>query len=115
PLSGVHVTTPCSQCHINGNYNLTDTTCVSCHLKNYQATTNPNHVQAGLPQTCQNCHDTSSWTNATFDHSKTGFPLTGAHVTTPCSQCHINGNYNLTDATCVSCHLQNYQATTNPN
>ena len=115
PLTGAHVTTQCSQCHVNGNYNLTDTTCVSCHLTNYQSTTNPNHVQAGFPQTCENCHNTASWTTATFDHSKTGFPLTGAHVPLQCSQCHINGNYNLTNTTCVSCHLKDYQGTTDPN
>ncbi len=115
PLTGTHVTTPCSQCHVNGNYNLTNTTCVSCHLTNYQATTNPNHVQAGFPQTCENCHNTASWTNATFDHNKTGFPLNGAHVPLQCSQCHINGNYNLTDTACVSCHLKDYQGTTDPN
>jgi hypothetical protein len=115
PLTGVHVTTPCTQCHVNGNFNLTVTTCVSCHLKDYQGTTNPNHVQAGLPQTCESCHTTASWTNATFDHAKTGFPLTGAHVPLQCSQCHINGNYNLTNTTCVSCHLKDYQGTTDPN
>ena len=37
----------CAQCHVNGNYNLTsaNTACVSCHLKDFQGTTNPN---AGL-------------------------------------------------------------------
>ena len=115
PLTGSHVTTPCSQCHVNGNYNLTNTTCVSCHLTNYQSATNPNHVQAGFPQTCESCHTTASWTAATFDHTKTGFPLSGAHVPLQCSQCHINGNYNLTDTACVSCHLKDYQGTTDPN
>jgi hypothetical protein len=117
PLTGAHVTTPCSQCHVNGNYNLTVTTCVSCHLKNFQGTTNPNHVQSGFPQTCENCHSTVSWSNATFNHNNTGFPLTGFHTSVPCAQCHVNNNYNLTsaDAACVACHLKNFQGTTNPN
>ncbi|MGZ4731459.1 MAG: hypothetical protein ACXVZH_04890, partial [Terriglobales bacterium] len=59
----------CSQCHTNGNYSLTNTTCVSCHLKDYQGTTDPNHVQAGMPQTCETCHTTATWANATFNHS----------------------------------------------
>lgn len=115
PLTGAHATLQCSQCHINGNFNLTNTDCASCHMKDYNGTTNPNHKQAGIPTTCATCHNTTSWGNASFNHAKTGFPLTGAHATTPCAQCHINGNYNLTNAACVSCHLKDYQGTTNPN
>jgi hypothetical protein len=115
PLTGVHLTTPCAQCHVNGNYNLTNTACVSCHLQDFQGTTNPNHVQSGFPQTCQQCHNTTDWLNATFDHASTGWPLTGTHLTTPCAQCHVNNNYNLTNTACVSCHLKDFQGTTNPN
>jgi NMD protein affecting ribosome stability and mRNA decay len=117
PLTGAHATTPCAQCHLNNNYNLTNTACVSCHLKDFQGTTNPNHVQANFPQTCQQCHNTTDWGNATFNHASTGWPLTGSHISTPCLQCHVNGNYNLTSANtaCVSCHLKDYQATNDPN
>jgi hypothetical protein len=115
PLSGAHATLQCSQCHVNNNYNLTSTQCVSCHLKDYQGTTNPNHAQSNFPQTCQTCHDTTSWLNATFNHATTGFALTGAHTTLQCSQCHINNNYTLTSGACVNCHLTDYQGTTNPN
>jgi hypothetical protein len=119
PLTGAHVVPPrqCADCHANNNYNLTVTTCVSCHLKDFQGTTNPNHVQSGFTQTCQQCHNTTSWAGATFDHSSTGFPLTGAHVVPPrqCVDCHVNNNYNITVTTCVSCHLKDFQGTTNPN
>jgi hypothetical protein len=115
PLTGAHATLQCSQCHLNGNFNLTSTDCASCHMKDYKGTTNPNHTQAGIPTTCATCHNTTSWANASFNHANTGFPLTGAHATTPCTQCHINGNYNLTNATCVSCHMKDYQGTTDPN
>ncbi len=114
-LTGAHATLQCSQCHTNNNFNLTSTDCASCHMKDYQGTTNPNHAQAGIPTTCATCHNTTSWANATFNHSTTGFPLTGAHATTPCAQCHVNGNYSLTDTSCVSCHLKDFQGTTNPN
>ena len=118
PLTGAHSTLQCAQCHVNGNYNLTaaNTTCVSCHLTNFQTATNPNHVQANFPQTCQQCHTTTTWGNATFDHSTTGFPLTGAHIALQCVQCHASGNYNLTAANtaCASCHLANFQSTTTP-
>jgi NMD protein affecting ribosome stability and mRNA decay len=115
PLTGAHAQVACAQCHTNGNYNLTTTACVACHLKDFQGTTSPNHATAGIPQQCEVCHSTSAWQPATFDHSKTGFPLTGAHVSVTCAQCHTNGNYNLSSTTCVSCHLKDFQGTNNPN
>ena len=74
-------------------------------------------MQSGFPKTCQQCHSTTTWTSATFDHATTGFPLTGAHSTVQCAPCHVNGNYNLTTAntTCVSCHLKDFQGATSPN
>lgn len=119
PLTGMHTVPPrqCTDCHVNNNYNLTTTACVSCHLKDYQGTTNPNHVSSNFPQSCGQCHNTTSWLNATFNHNSTGFPLTGSHMVPPrqCSDCHVNNNYNLTTTACVSCHLKDYQGTTNPN
>jgi len=116
-LTGAHTSLQCKQCHVNGNYHLTsaNTTCVSCHLANFQKTTNPNHVQMGFSQACNQCHNTVSWANATFNHSTTGFPLTGAHSSVHCALCHVNNNYNLRDTSCVSCHLRDFQGTTNPN
>jgi hypothetical protein len=119
PLTGMHTVPPrqCADCHVNNNYNITVTTCVSCHLKDYQGTSNPNHVTSNFPQTCEQCHNTTSWLNATFNHASTGFNLTGAHTVPPrqCTDCHVNNNYNLTTAVCASCHLKDFQGTTNPN
>ncbi len=116
PLTGAHVQATCAQCHSSGVYAGLATTCVSCHLTNYQKTTNPNHTSAGLPQTCANCHTTTAWTPASFNHNTaTTFPLTGAHVQATCAQCHSSGVYAGLATTCVSCHLTNYQKTTNPN
>ena len=87
-----------------------------CHLTNYQKTTNPNHVAAGFPQDCQLCHTTTQWTGATFDHTtKTTFPLTGAHMPLTCNQCHVDRRLHGLSTPCASCHLPNYQKTTNPN
>ncbi len=115
PLTGGHANLQCDQCHKNGNFNLTTTACVSCHLTDYNNTNNPKHAAAGIPQQCEMCHTIAAWQPASFDHSKTAFPLTGAHTSVACSQCHLNGNYNLTTAACVSCHLKDYNGTTNPN
>jgi hypothetical protein len=118
PLTNAHADPPrvCLDCHINNNYNLTSTACVSCHVKDFQGTTNPNHVAGGFSQTCQTCHTTIAWQPATFDHSTVGFPLTNAHADPPrvCTDCHINNNYNLTSTACVSCHLNDYNSATTP-
>ena len=41
---------------------------------------------------------------ATFDHSKTAFPLTGAHMAVECVTCHLNGVLKGTPTQCVACH-----------
>jgi len=115
PLTGAHVTVACELCHINNNFTNLSTACVSCHLKDYNGTTNPNHLQAGFPQRCDVCHTTTAWMPANFDHSKTPFPLTGAHLTTPCNSCHVNGQFVGTPTDCYSCHKSQYQSTTDPN
>ena len=77
-------------------------------------TNNPNHVTAGFPTTCATCHNTTSWTSATFNHNNTAFPLTGAHVTVACAQCHVNNNYTTLPTTCYGCHQADFTGTTNP-
>src|SRR5213076_96300 len=75
----------CTDCHINNNYTLTTapTDCGNsgCHLTTWQQTNNPTHASAGAPfaaANCSTCHSTITWTTATFDHSTTGWALTGA-------------------------------------
>ncbi len=114
-LTGAHVSVACTQCHSNGQYTGTSSACASCHLPNYQKTTNPNHVSAGFPQDCSVCHTTTQWAGAKFDHSRTQFPLVGAHVSQACSSCHSSGVYAGLSTACVSCHLSNYNNATNPN
>ena len=114
-LTGAHATVACASCHVGGHYQGTVATCVGCHSKDFAATTNPNHVTAGFPQTCETCHSTVQWLGATFDHNTTRFPLTGKHSTTTCAQCHANGQYATLPTTCVSCHLPDYQMTKAPN
>ena len=116
PLTGAHVQVTCAQCHVGGRYAGTPTTCVGCHLTTYQRTTNPNHVAAGFPQDCSRLplHDAAG-PEPTFNHSTTQFPLVGRHTSVACAACHAGGVYAGLATTCVSCHLANYQRTTNPN
>ena len=114
PLSGAHATMACVQCHANGRFAGTPRDCASCHLADFQKTTNPNHVAAGFPQDCSICHSTATWLGAKFDHAKTQFPLTGAHLQLDCTRCHASGTYSGLSTACASCHLTNYNSTTNP-
>jgi len=114
PLTGAHTSLQCAQCHVNNNYNLTSAACINCHLTDYNGTTNPPHQAAGFPQDCSICHTTVNWQGATFNHTTTGFALTGAHTSLQCTQCHVANNYSLTSGACVNCHLADYNSTTNP-
>ena len=41
---------------------------------------------------------------ARFDHSKTGYTLTGQHIQTRCDSCHVQGLFKGTPKDCASCH-----------
>ena len=115
PLTGAHINVNCAQCHVGGVFIGTSSACISCHRPAFHNTTNPNHVAAGFPQDCTVCHTTTQWRGAKFDHSGTRFPLTGAHVSVTCLQCHAGNTFTGTSTQCISCHLPAFQATTNPN
>ena len=114
PLTGAHATTPCAQCHTNNNYTTLPTTCYGCHQADYNGTNAPPHATAGFPTTCATCHSTTNWTGATFDHNTTSFPLTGAHISVPCAQCHVNNNYTTLPTACYGCHQSDYNGTNSP-
>ncbi len=113
PLTGAHASVTCQSCHSAG-YTNTSNDCYSCHSNDFAATINPNHVAQGFPHNCSQCHSTTNWSGATFDHSTTGFTLTGAHLTTTCQSCHSTG-YTNTPSDCYSCHSQNFANTNDPN
>jgi hypothetical protein len=113
PLTGSHITTDCQSCHTSG-YTGTSTNCYACHTTDFNNTTNPNHVAGSYPTTCVDCHSTTAWQPATFDHNTTQFPLTGAHSSTTCQSCHSSG-YTNTPTDCYACHTTEYNNTTNPN
>ncbi|MCC6771124.1 MAG: hypothetical protein IT360_07910 [Gemmatimonadaceae bacterium] len=114
PLTGGHLAASCADCHADGVYRGKPTTCLSCHQSDFTQTTTPPHATLGFPGTCETCHTTSRWRGAVFDHSKTGYPLTGAHVVASCNGCHGTGTYKGTPTACVSCHQATYTATVNP-
>ena len=104
-LKGAHKNiVQCSQCH-KGNVTSAPQTCIGCHQTEYSNA--PGHTQNKYSTDCTTCHSQDNWLAASFNHSTTIFPLTGAHTTVLCSSCHING-YAGTPTDCKSCHLQAY-------
>jgi len=113
PLNGGHVGLSCNLCHTQGFVG-TSTACVACHLKDYNATTNPAHAAAQFPTDCKMCHNEADWKTATFDHNtSTTFPLKGGHIGLSCNLCHSQG-FVGTSTACVACHLKDYNSTTDP-
>jgi hypothetical protein len=53
---------------------------------------------------CGACHTPEKWEEASFDHSQTAFPLTGAHQQVACSACHREGVFENIPSGCAECH-----------
>lgn len=125
PLVGLHQHVGCNDCHASAGpsqFINMPLQCSACHLKDFDATTNPNHRQAGFSMRCEQCHSSAitGWQAAglggqSFDHNKTRFPLLGAHTTAACNQCHLNNRFAGTPTDCFSCHQNDFQNTANPN
>ncbi|HZN41055.1 MAG TPA: hypothetical protein VFD82_19770 [Planctomycetota bacterium] len=83
------------------------TACASCHLDDYQRTTNPPHAAFQMSQQCQNCHTTASWPQGHFVHH---FPITsGKHRGFACFSCHTNPANRIAFA-CIECHTHRQTA-----
>jgi len=109
-LTGAHAGRQCSDCH-QGTTVGASQNCYSCHQQNYNEA--ENHLTQGYPLTCDQCHTTTSWDEAEFDHNASNFPLTGAHIATECAACHKTV-YAGTPIDCASCHTDNYNSSANP-
>jgi hypothetical protein len=127
-LSGGHVAVPCGDCHKSSQsvsfkpnpaalYHWPNLACTSCHADPHQGQFQEVMRQLGLnrkPQECEACHSAESWSEfSRFDHSKTGFPLSGAHATTKCTTCHqlpkstgvpTSANFKAAPVKCEACH-----------
>lgn len=109
PLEGEHaiIANDCAACH-EGNYTSTPNNCFECHEEEYNQASNPNHLTAQFPTTCEDCHNPNGWTPASFNHDEQYFPIySGEHQGEwdQCSDCHTNpNNYSIFD--CLVCHEQ---------
>lgn len=138
PLTGAHTGALCADCHgMPPTYNGTPNQCVDCHLADYNSASSPNHVTFNFSTDCAQCHSTSTWQGAQFNHvgitsgcvtchqaeyNATTSPNHATYnISTSCEQCHgtstwEGAQFNHVGITngCVSCHLPDYQGSSNP-
>lgn len=109
PLLGRHSDVSCSSCHLGLRFDEPDfaaNECAQCHVDVHQGT---------LSSSCAGCHNTDSFqdVDGLEVHASTAFPLTGAHEQISCIDCHVDGaagTFTAPDATCESCHRDDYTA-----
>jgi hypothetical protein len=112
PLEGAHSQAACRACHLNLVFSEVASTCNACHQDAHRGEFGDDCVKCHTPRSFQ---DRGRMRRA---HQLTRFPLTGAHAGADCEACHVlhaNRMYVNTSTECVSCHLQDYRATRNPN
>jgi hypothetical protein len=111
PLTGSHGGLACLACH-QGGYAGTPRDCYACHQDDYQGANDPDHLVAGFPTTCEDCHNTGNWDDANFDHDDL-FPIySGRHrrAWNACEDCHVSpGNFARFE--CILCHAHQRQQT----
>ena len=101
PLSGLHSSVSCEDCHSSANFKDAESKCISCHQQD-------DIHKDSLGQDCQQCHTPSSWNFWLFDHDEqTKYPLTGKHSGLVCEACHtkpvIKDELKLS-SDCNDCH-----------
>lgn len=137
PLTGAHTSLDCLNCHTSGQFTALATDCFSCHDTDFLGTTDPDHAALGFSTSCQQCHTTSTWQGARFNHVGVVNGCVTCHLSeyqgttdpdhiaqgfqTDCEDCHstntwqgANFNHVGITSSCVTCHLPEYQGTTDP-
>lgn len=105
----------CAECHTTPE-NYAIFSCIDCHEHNQPDSESQHAGISGYTyasDACYACHPTGDG-DAAFDHNQTAFPLTGAHNTVSCAECHTSG-YTGTSTICADCHTTHYNQSVNPN
>ena len=99
-LRGRHVRTKCDSCHQGVLYvEKSDSRCASCHDRD-------DKHKGQLGKLCDSCHNERDWSDTTFDHNRSAFPLRDRHAVLECKHCHQTSEYKNAKPECVSCHAK---------
>jgi len=108
PLRAAHATTACTACHTASAKPAT--TCAGCHRDPHAGR---------MDGECAECHTAVAWSDVKelAQHRRTRMPLTGAHASVPCVDCHVRQSergYTDLPVDCYACHSRDYHAGLHP-
>jgi hypothetical protein len=112
PLTEAHVNVRCRACHQNLEFTAVGRSCSDCHTDFHQGR---------MGRDCGYCHTSGSWEDrrkVRENHARTLFPLTGAHASADCEDCHgIADRRGFAGAStaCFACHEADYRRALDPN
>ncbi|MGW8315721.1 MAG: cytochrome c3 family protein [Bacteroidales bacterium] len=113
-LSGAHLAVPCFDCHRREErweFRQIGINCNDCHEDIHAQYLDKKYYP---DQNCRTCHTDTRWSEVSFDHSRTGYRLEGAHQRQTCRACHFKPDEQgrvvqrfsgLTNA-CLECHRE---------
>jgi hypothetical protein len=111
----------CTKCHSSAK-KIAPAKCLSCHKELSRRIKEGRGFHADKQEECADCHAEhngenprlAQWDRGSFDHSETGYTLTGAHQKIKtCERCHHAGNspprkysqtFLLNNNRCSACH-----------
>lgn len=108
-LVGKHQVVDCRECHIESlTTPLEHNQCAACHTDYHEGEFAVNNVSPD----CVECHTEDGFEGSLYtleQHNESNFPLTGAHIATPCFACHLNEEaekwtFRNIGERCVDCH-----------
>lgn len=116
PLNGSHEAVPCFECHRKQekwSFRNIGRVCSDCHADVHKGLIKPEYYPGA---DCRVCHSEVRWTDVTFSHTATAFPLTGAHEATGCRLCHfredqygvVQQRFSGLPSGCAACHTDNH-------
>lgn len=130
PHSSLEGIKNCNQCHSTSK-GVPDEKCLTCHKEIQQRIVQRKGFHARVTGNCISCHsdhkgadyDLKGLSRLQFDHTDTGWPLTGKHQTLACPSCHTKMRKNVSTGTpassktylgnnseCKTCHKDPHQS-----
>jgi len=113
PLEGKHRMVACATCHKGGyTRELKHNKCSDCHTDYHKK----QFAVQGRSPDCVECHSIQGFERSSYTierHNESPFQLTGAHLATPCFECHKKNDqwsFREIGTTCIDCHKSNHES-----
>jgi len=107
PLEGKHIAVDCKKCHKSAYTDpLPHQQCLDCHTDFHEG----QFIKKGINTDCKVCHSVDGFKGSSFtidNHAELRFKLEGAHLATPCFDCHLKNDkwvFRELGINCVECH-----------